>query len=156
MLTKREAFEQRSYINTFHRGNIPRRLALETLDTVHKILFPSDQDSQAILSSLISHKNFDEDCLRYESARYRKDDETDSTGLYWGARLADLFDEVQNPTARGWFQTRLERKSGARYVMMATLVGVVIAIVLGLLGLVVATFQAWVAWQQWKHPVSIT
>lgn len=38
--------------------------------------------------------------------------------------------------------------------MMATLIGVMIAIVIGFLGLAVATFQAWVAWQQWKHPVS--
>ncbi|ORY17649.1 hypothetical protein BCR34DRAFT_621819 [Clohesyomyces aquaticus] len=73
---------------------------------------------------------------------------------YFGSRLAELYDELQNPTLRGWFQTWLKRRSGARYVMMATLIGVVIATVIGLLGLGVASFQAWIAWQQWKHPVS--
>jgi len=90
--------------------------------------------------------------LRYESAKYRKQDE-ENPYHYFGSRLAELYDELQNPTPRSWFQTWLERKSGARYVMMATLIGVGIAIVIGLLGLGVATFQAWVAYQQWKHPV---
>ena len=135
-----------------YRGNIPRALALETLNTIHKVLFPPDRDSQVLLASLVSRASFDEDCLRYESAKYRKEDE-ESSYHYFGSRLADLYDELQNPTPRSWFQTWLERKSGARYVMMATLIGVGIAIVIGLLGLGVATFQAWVAWQQWKHPV---
>lgn len=136
------------------RGNIPRALALETLDTIHNILFPSDKESQALLSSLVSHSSFDKDCRNYESAAYRKEDEKNSQYRYWGARLVELYNESQKPTPRGWLQTWLERKSGARYVMMATLIGVIIAIVLGFLSLGIAGFQAWVAWQQWKHPVS--
>jgi hypothetical protein len=138
----------------YYSGNIPRALALETLDTIHKVLFPPDKDSQALLSSLVSQASFDRDCLCYESARYRKEYEKDTPYHYWGSRLAELYDEIQDPTPRGWFHTWLERKSGARYAMMAALIGVAIAIVLGILGLAVATFQAWVAWQQWKHPVS--
>jgi len=38
--------------------------------------------------------------------------------------------------------------------MMATLIGVMIAVVMGFLGLVVAIFQAWVTYQQWKYPIS--
>lgn len=38
--------------------------------------------------------------------------------------------------------------------MMATLVGVLIAIMLGILGLAVGIFQAWVAYQARKHPAS--
>lgn len=67
--------------------------------------------------------------------------------------MAAFYDEVQNPTPRGWLYTWLERKSGARYVMMATLIGVIIAVIIGILGLGVATFQAWVSYQQWKHPL---
>lgn len=126
---------------------IHRKLALETLDTIHKILFPPDEDSQALLTSLVSRAGFDEDCTRYESARYRKWNEKESSYNYWEARLAELYEEVQNPTPRGRLHTWLQRRSCARYVMMATLIGVVIAIILGILGLAVATFQAWVAWQ---------
>ncbi|KAF2474277.1 uncharacterized protein BDR25DRAFT_216032, partial [Lindgomyces ingoldianus] len=135
-------------------GNIPRELALEVLDTIHKVLFPQDRSSQALLSSLVSRGSFDEDFLRYESARYREEDEKESSYHYFGSQLAGLYDEFQNPTLRGWFQKWLERKSGARYAMMATLIGVGIAFVIGILGLGVATFQAWVAYQQWKHAAS--
>jgi len=65
-----------------------------------------------------------------------------------------LYDELENPTPRGFFEKWLERRSGARYVMMATLTGVVIAIILGMFGLAVSIFQAWVGWQQWKHPIT--
>lgn len=66
----------------------------------------------------------------------------------------DLYDELENPIPRGFFETwGLERKSGARYMMMmTTLLGVVLAIVLGFLGLLLSIFQAWIGWQQWKHP----
>jgi len=49
----------------------------------------------------------------------------------------------------------LERKSRARHVMMATVAGVIIAILLGVAGLVVGVVQAWVGWMQWKHPISL-
>lgn len=66
----------------------------------------------------------------------------------------DLYDEVGNPSPRGFMEKWFERKSGARYVMMATFIGVVIAVILGILSLAVGIFQSWVAYQAWKHPVS--
>jgi hypothetical protein len=38
--------------------------------------------------------------------------------------------------------------------MMATLVGVLIAIILGIAGLAVSSYQAWLGYQQWQHPIS--
>jgi hypothetical protein len=117
------------------------------------VLFPADKESQALLRSLISKEGFDPDCLRYESAAYRLPTETDTTFEYFGARLMDLYEELENPQPRTWIEKWLERRSGARYVMLATLIGVMIAVLIGLMGLGVAIFQAWVAWQQWKHPI---
>lgn len=57
-----------------------------------------------------------------------------------------------NPTPRGceeWF----ERKSGPRFVMMATIAGVLFAIFLGLLSLALGGFRAYVGYMAWKHPV---
>lgn len=73
---------------------------------------------------------------------------------YWGARLDDLFEHMQNPTPKSYVEKWIERRSGARYVMMATLGGVVFAVILGMLGLAVSIFQAWVGYQQWQHPVN--
>ena len=74
--------------------------------------------------------------------------------LYLGSKLMDLYEEIENPTPRGLVEQWLERRSGARYVMLATLAGVAIAVILGILSLAVGIFQAWVAYQQWKYPVS--
>lgn len=114
-----------------------------------------DQESRRILRSLVSKQSLDPDCLRFETAIDRADDEHDIKYQYWGSRLMDLYDEIENPKPRGLLEQWMERKSGARYVMMATLAGVMIAVVLGLLGLAVSIFQAWVGYQQWKHPVTV-
>lgn len=86
----------------------------------------------------------------------RNQNEKDISYHYFGARLADLYEELENPKPRGLVERWLERKSGARYVMMATLIGVVIAVVLGMAGLAVGGYQAWVGYQAWQHPVPST
>ena len=138
-----------------HRGALPRQLALETLDSIQKILFPLfDEKSCSLLRSLTSTTSFDPDALRFESASIRAADETEIQYLYFGARLADLYEELENPKARGWIERWAERKSGARHVMMATLIGVAVAVLLGMASLAVGAYQAWVAYQQWQHPLS--
>jgi hypothetical protein len=102
---------------------------------------------------LVSKKSFDPDCVRVDTPSYRRSGEHQMHFRYWSSRLEDLYEQLENPTPNGFFEKWLERRSGARYVMMATLGGVLIAIILGALGLAVGIFQAWVAYMQWKHPV---
>ncbi|OAA79429.1 hypothetical protein LEL_02915 [Akanthomyces lecanii RCEF 1005] len=135
-------------------GNMPRELALETLVTLKEILFPLDSDSQALLRTLVCKESFDPDCLRVDTRPYRRLDEKSLCYRYWGNRLSDLQEHMEAPTAKGFVEKWMERRSGARYVMMATLGGVVIAVILGALSLAVSIFQAWVGYQQWKHPVN--
>lgn len=135
-------------------GALPRQLVLECLDTIQKILFPlSDAKSRSLLQSLTTRSLFDPDCLRFESASIRNPDEKDIKYYYFGARLTILYDELEHPRPRGWLQICVERRSGARYTMMATLAGVLLALVLGMAGLAVSAYQAWVGYQQWQHPV---
>lgn len=137
-------------------GNVlPRQLALETLDSLQRILFPLESRSQAYLRSLVSRQSLDPDCLRFGSSTYRHDHENDVSYQYWGSRLMDLYDELENPKPRKLWDIWLERKSKARHVMLATLVGIIIAIILGVLGLVVGIMQTWISYQAWKHPVNI-
>ena len=139
---------------SLNRGVLPRQLLLEVLDSLQKVLFPlSDPKSHSLLQSLISISSFDPDCLRFESTALRTVDERDIPYQYLGERLADLYEELENPTPRGWLDQWLERKSRARHVMMATLIGVAIAIVLGIASLAVSVYQAWVSYQQWQHPI---
>jgi hypothetical protein len=95
----------------------------------------------------------DPDCLKFEPSAYQLQGENTTGYRYLESRLVNLYEELDNPTPRGYLEKWLERKSGARYVMMATLGGVAIAILLGALALAVSIFQAWVGWQQWQHPV---
>lgn len=140
--------------NEQSRGNIPRALALETLITIKEVLFPLESGSQSLLRTLVSKKSFDTDCLRFDLGQYRRVDEETVSFRYWCARLADLHDQMDNPSPAGFLEKWMERRSGGRYVMMATLGGVLIAIVLGALSLAVSIFQAWVGYQQWQHPVN--
>jgi hypothetical protein len=135
-------------------GALPRQLALEILDSIQKIIFPlDDAKSRSILQSLVSKSFFDQDCLRFESTSIRNADEKDIAYHYFGSCLADLYEELENPKPRGWLEKWLERKSGARYVMMATLAGVAFAVLLGMASLAVSAYSAWIGYQQWQHPV---
>jgi hypothetical protein len=130
---------------------------LEALDTIQNLLFPlNDPKSRGLLQSLVSTAGFDPDTLRFENTSIRLPWENPSSNTYhyFGARLADLYEEVENPTPRGRAQEWFERRSGARYVMMATLVGVLIAIFLGIASLAIGVFQAWISYQAWKHPIA--
>ena len=140
---------------TFSRGALPRQLALECLDSIQKILFPlTDPISKSILLSLTASASLDPDCLLFESTSIRNQDEKEISYYYFGMHLLDLYAELESPTPRGWVEKWFERRSGARYVMMATLVGIIAAVILGILGVGIGAFQAWVAYQQWKHPIA--
>ena len=143
-----------AWLTTLCSGALPRQLALECLDSIQKVLFPfSDHKSRSLLESLISTSSFDADCLEWDFYAIRNADEKDVTYHYLGTRLADLYQELEDPTPRGWIERWFERKKGGRYVMMATLIGVVIAVVLGMTGLALGAYQAWLTYQQWQHPV---
>ncbi|KAF4508095.1 hypothetical protein G6O67_004520 [Ophiocordyceps sinensis] len=156
LLASRPSPDSHSLQGAVSEENIPRRVALEALDSVQKILFPFHSDSEEILRHLVSRQSFDPDCLRYDLAGYRMQGEEDISYCYFGGRLIDLFKEQEDPKPHSILEKWFHRKSGARFMMMATLVGVFMAIILGVLGLAVGIFQAWLAYQAWKHPVAAT
>jgi hypothetical protein len=98
---------------------------------------------------------FEKDMLRYTTERFTRDNEPEVDYSYYGERLAVLYEELKDHSPRNWFERRFEggTKSTERRMLMATTIGVFIAVTIGLLGLVIAGFQAWVGYQQWKHPV---
>ncbi|EPS39910.1 hypothetical protein H072_6227 [Dactylellina haptotyla CBS 200.50] len=134
-------------------GVLPRQLALEVLDSLQKIIFPlSDPSAVSLLQSLVNDKDFDQDCLRFEASAIREPHEINTRYLYFGARLADIHDEMENPTPRG-FISRWAKRKGAGHANVAAIFAVVLALLFGLITLGLGGFQAWVSWQQWKHPI---
>ncbi|KAF2854455.1 hypothetical protein T440DRAFT_552295 [Plenodomus tracheiphilus IPT5] len=132
---------------------LPRALALEALYTLYHVLFPPDADSQTLLSTLIRKYRFDDDLRQYEQSRYKRDDDPDVDYSYYGVQMADVYDELREPRPRPGWESWFQKYSAQRYMLMATMIGVFIAVLLGILGLGVSAFQAWVSYQQWKHPV---
>jgi len=126
------------------------------LDSLQGTLFPlSDPKSKKLLRSLISKCSFDPDILTFEFSSVRRVGEESVPYIYLADRLADLYNELQTPQPRSWLQRSVQRRSSARHVMMATLIGVVFAILLGMASLGVSSYQAWIAYQAWKHPVGL-
>ncbi|KAF5556713.1 hypothetical protein FPHYL_7885 [Fusarium phyllophilum] len=140
--------------SSLKKGVLPRQLVLEVLDSLQGTLFPlSDPRSKKLLRSLISKCSFDPDILNFEVSSVRRVGEESVAYVYLADRLGDLYNELQTPRPRGWLQQSMQRRSGARHVMMATLIGVIFAVLLGIASLAVSSYQAWIAYQAWKHPV---
>jgi len=136
------------------RGNIPRQLALEVLDSVHSVLFPADIESRNLLRDFVTSESLDRECMNYDSSDVRLESERDVKYEYFESRLMDLYDEIEHPRPRGYFERWLERRSGARHVMIWTVCGIASAVVLGFLALVVSVSQTVLVWEAWKHPAS--
>ncbi|OAA63787.1 hypothetical protein ISF_04496 [Cordyceps fumosorosea ARSEF 2679] len=131
---------------------LPRQLLLETLSSVQQILFPpSDARCRQLLRTLVDSAGFDPDAARYELASVRRRGER-ARYVYLAERLEDLFEEARHPRPDGWLDRALERRSGKRHVMCATVVGLVVALVLGVGSLAAGVFQAVVAYLAWKNP----
>jgi hypothetical protein len=107
-----------------------------------------------LLKSVTASCSFDPEISNFEFSSIRNPGEEKTSYVYLAERLAGLYQEMQNPRPRGWLERQMERKSGARYMMMATLIGVVFAVILGFLSLVVSSYQTWIAYHAWKHPVA--
>lgn len=141
--------------NVLQHSTLPRGLIFETLHTIYGILFPPGLGTEVFASSL-TRRGFGKHFLRYRMHRLRQeDDDPEIDYAYFGERLVELHNELKDPSPRNWFERLFEggTKSAERKMLMATTIGVFIAVTIGLFGLVIAGFQAWVGYQQWKHPV---
>ncbi|KAG9200274.1 hypothetical protein G6514_007487 [Epicoccum nigrum] len=136
-------------------GILPRQMLFEILHTLYKVLFPPGRESENFASYLTKKHGFQEDFLRYKISWFKRADDSEVDYSYFGARLLELHNEHEDPRPRNWFERLFEggSKSAERKMLMATTIGVFIAVTIGLFGLVIAGFQAWVGYQQWKHPV---
>jgi len=134
--------------DVLHRESIPRQLALETHDSL-RILFPLAHDSKKFLQTLASREGFDFDYPDCDPINFRRENEEDISYHYWGTRLLALYDEIQEPTPRGFSQW-IQRRTNQRHFMLLAIAGSVFAV----LTLAIGIFQSWVSYQQWKHPVN--
>ncbi|KAK6856328.1 hypothetical protein PG995_006515 [Apiospora arundinis] len=153
---KEQLFASRSTQNnttpSLFGTRISRQYAREVLHSIQDVLFPPDAKSQLFLRSLINKQEMDPDCTLYNGSEYELEGEDEVTYQWLGPRLRDLHEELENPSPRGMLDRWLEHRSRARHVMLATVIGVFAAVILGVLSLIVGIIQTYIAWEQWKHP----
>ena len=139
-----------------NRDILPRQLLLEVLDSLQGVLFPlADPNSCKLLRSLVSKSSFDPDILKWEFVSIRRPGEENIAYVYFADRLSELYNELQSPRPRGSLWRWMERKSGGRYMILATLIGVMFAVLLGIATLAVTSYQTWITYQAWQHPVML-
>jgi len=116
-----------------------------------------DAKAKRLLNLLVKDERykFDAETGRFEFGALRSAGEENISYVYLADRLEELYQESQNPRPRSWLDEQLQRRSGARYMMLATLVGVVFAVLLGMAALALSALQTWIAYEAWKHPVGI-
>lgn len=139
------------------RGLLPPRILLETLVTLHIVLFPlvelNNRKSTKLLRKLIRTQSFDPESTWVEFVRPVPDD---LVFTYWGARLSILADIVRRPPPTnslvGWF----ERHTSERNALTTAILGLFLAALFGFLGVIIGVLQLVVAWRAWLAPVSIS
>lgn len=120
------------------------------------MLFPlHDKKSRKLLRSLVrsKHSSFDPETLNFDYTSIRNPDEQSIGYSYLAERLSTLYSELEDPEPRTRLDKILQRKSKDRHVMAATLIGVLIALVLGFASLALSAYQTYIAYQAWKYPV---
>ena len=104
-----------------------------------------------LLQSLVDGAGFDSEILNGNDNDFIGDDEEKIDFEYLWPRLSEIYQEIQNPRPRGWLENWLERRSGARYVMLATVAGVAFAVLLGMASLAVSSYQSYLAYEDFHN-----
>lgn len=119
---------------------------LTSTSSLDKEVLNSGMDSRSSASATVPH-------LHSATSSITRAGEEKIEFEYLGPRLLEIYHEMQHPRPRGDWAMWLERRSGSRYVMLATVCGVIFAIFLGMASLAVSSYQAHLAFQTWQHPV---
>jgi hypothetical protein len=73
--------------------------------------------------------------------------------MYWGGRLARLYDVVKRPPPRNMLVSWVERHTSERNALTLAIIGLFLAVFFGILGFITSVIQVVVSWMAWKHPI---
>ncbi|RYP44556.1 hypothetical protein DL768_009005 [Monosporascus sp. mg162] len=133
---------------------LPPRLLLETLATLHIVLFPiatkGNKRCRSLLKKLIRSGNFDAEAEWIEFVRPIP---PDFTFVYWGDRLTKLYELVKRPPPSNALVSWFERHTSERNALTVAICGLFLAVLFGFLGVIIGMLQLVIAWLAWKYPV---
>ncbi|KAF6816762.1 hypothetical protein CMUS01_12212 [Colletotrichum musicola] len=140
-------------------GCLPPQLVVETLKTL-VLLFPllqvGNDRSQRILRKWVEDEDLDKTLIDRHHVLAKlfaggQPDPEDTRELlrqypYWGAQLARLLREVDEPTAVTWLERHTERRRSPRHMYKCAMATLVVTAVFGMLATVLAAVQVWISY----------
>jgi hypothetical protein len=102
-----------------------------------------------MLKHLIQDEGFDEDAMWIEFVRELP---ADFSFLYWGDRIAKLYDLTKHPPPANALVSWFERHTSERNALTVAIIGLFLSVLFGFLGVVIGLFQSVIAWLAWKYP----
>ncbi|KAM5344944.1 hypothetical protein ACJ41O_010806 [Fusarium nematophilum] len=142
----------RSGITFKATDNIAQHLLLDA-DNGILYLFHHTSFLKAQLDRLQGHSpSNEEDGLACLTRRYKVfgDALDDFEYLYWGHRLAEIYDHVIDRPPKNWFERWINWQTSESNAFAIALAALVISIIVGCLSLGLSAVQIWIAWRAWK------
>lgn len=149
------------------RGCLPPQLVIETLKTF-VLLFPllqvGNDQSQRMLRKWVENEDLDKTLVDRHHVLAKlfaggQPDPEDTRALlqqypYWGAQLARLLREVDEPTAVTWLERHAERRRSPRHMYKCAMAALIVTAVFGMLATVLAAVQVWISYCAWVEDPS--
>jgi hypothetical protein len=140
------------------RGCLPPDLLIDTLST-YNLLFPStDEASQVMLRDAVKQdhafaEGFSVFSRGHEGPRDARNPEN-MADLYqrfphWAERLDVLWREIENPTPVTRIERWSERRKSARWATWWVVLGLLCALLFGLMATVLGALQVWISYCSW-------
>ncbi|KAI2611814.1 hypothetical protein GGR54DRAFT_632799 [Hypoxylon sp. NC1633] len=149
----RDASLDSDFAQSLDLETLPPQLILETLLSLHSILFPiansGNKRSVSLLKRCIKTQELDKELLWVE---YVRPIPADFTFRYWGRRLEKLQEVTKRPPPRNRLVSWFERHTSERNALTVAIIGLFSAAFFGFLAVVVGVLQLVVAWLAWKYP----
>ncbi|CAG9938596.1 unnamed protein product [Clonostachys rosea f. rosea IK726] len=150
--TKNEPLDL-SFEESLKRGTLPPKLLLETLLTFHDVLYPvasvRDKRSRASLDTMIQKHGFDPESRWIEFVRATP---MDMKFDYWGSRLSVLQGFVKKPPPPNALVAWFERHTSERNALTVAIIGLLLAVIFGVLSFIVGLLQLILAYIAYKYP----
>ena len=134
-------------------GTLPPQLALETLASIHLVLFPvntDDKRTRSLVRKLIDRRTFDADIAWVAWVR---DIPPQGTFSIWGDRLAQLHKLVKKPPPRNSVIAWFERHTSERNALTVAVIGLLFSVLFGFLSFVTGLLQLILAWYAYRYPM---
>ncbi|KAJ4291767.1 hypothetical protein N0V90_009662 [Kalmusia sp. IMI 367209] len=114
-------------------GFMPTQLLLETLDSIQNLLYPNDEKSIQSLDKFVRKHRYDPDSRNFERSLRELPD--DFEYKFWGGRLVELLDVVNNPPPTNRIVAWFERHSSERNALTVAILGLFLTVLFGFLGM---------------------